>query len=374
MPVRLVSMAIVCIGALTAAQAAQAQDTMPSGGPVTSAPPAVNPRDWRAELPGQASQVLTIGSPHLSGYPPSVTRAMLEEVVARLVAFRPDMVTHEGLSGEQCDLLLANPAIYPEVADQYCWDPADARRATGLTVPQARTEIETILAAWPTSPTPAQRRHLASLFYAANDRPSAYVQWLQLPENERREGDGVDTTLLALMTRTGPRMNETFEVAAVVAARLGHQRVYAVDDHTSDAAMLPEPAGFADAMQRLWSTPRAAVLQQAEAAAVTALDGPVAMLDHYRHYNDPETLRAFIDVDHRAAVRTGGDDGALVRRYVGWWETRNLRMVANIRAALARQPGARVLNIVGASHKPWYDAWLGMMSDTDIVDAEVILR
>lgn len=341
---------------------------------VTSAAPALNPREWRAELPGQASVVLTIGSPHLSGYPASVTRAMLEPLIERLVAFRPDIVTHEGLSGEQCEVLLANPAIYPGVAEQYCWDPADARAALGMTLADARAAVESELATWTATPTPAQRRHLASLFYAANDRPSAYVQWLQLPTEERREGDGVDASLLRLMTRTGPRMNETYDVAAVVAARLGHNRVYAVDDHTSDAAMLPEPPGFAEAIQRLWNTPAAAALHAQNEASVAALDSPAAMLAHYRFFNRPDTLRAFIDADHHAAARTAGPDGLLVRRYLGWWETRNLRMIANIREAMARQPGARVLNIVGASHKPWYDGWLGMMADADIVDAEAVLR
>lgn len=351
--------------------AAQAQAPVAAG---ESAPPALNPRDWRAELPGQASSVLTIGSPHLSGYPASVTRAMLEPLIDRLVAFRPGIVTYEGLSGEQCDVLLANPAIYPNVAEQYCWDPAAARAATGLTVPQARAAIETVLAAWPAQPTAMQRRHLASLFYAANDRASAYVQWLQLAEGERRVGDGVDETLLGLMTRNGPRMNENMEVAATVAARLGHNRVYPVDDHTSDAAMLPEPAGLGEAMQRLWGTPEAAALHARGEAEVAAITSPAAMLAHYHWYNRPETLRAFVEVDHHAAARTAGPDAPLVRRYLGWWETRNLRMIANIREAMARRPGARVLNIVGASHKPWYDAWLGMMADTDIVDAEVVLR
>ena len=362
----------LCLSLLTVPSVAVAQDQPVAG--AASAPPAVNPREWRSGLPGQAGRVLTIGTPHLSGYPAAIHRAMLEPLIERLVAFRPDIVTHEGISGEQCDLLFANPAIYPDVASQYCRDPADARRATGLDVPAARAAVETTLAQWPAQPTAAQRRHLASLFYAANDRPSAYVQWLQLPEAERREGDGVDATLLALMTRTGSRMNETYEIAAVVAARLGHNRVYAVDDHSADAAMLPEPAGFGDALQRMWASPEAAALRERENAAVAAIDSPSAMLDHYRHYNQPATLRSFIDVDHRAAARADGPDGLLVRRYLGWWETRNLRMVANIRGVVARQPGARVLNIVGASHKPWYDGWLGMMADLDVVDALTVLR
>ena len=49
-------------------------------------------------------------------------------------------------------------------------------------------------------------------------------------------------------------------------------------------------------------------------------------------------------------------------------------MVANIRAAMALRPGARVLNVVGSSHKPYYDAYLAMMADVDIVDVETVLR
>ena len=49
-------------------------------------------------------------------------------------------------------------------------------------------------------------------------------------------------------------------------------------------------------------------------------------------------------------------------------------MVSNIRAAFGNHPGARVLNVVGASHKPYYDAYLDMMSDLKLVDAEQMLK
>jgi hypothetical protein len=49
-------------------------------------------------------------------------------------------------------------------------------------------------------------------------------------------------------------------------------------------------------------------------------------------------------------------------------------MVANIRAAFGNHPGARVLNIVGASHKPYFDTYLGMMHEVALVEAEAILK
>nr|WP_274604265.1 DUF5694 domain-containing protein [Sphingomonas sp. CFBP 13706] len=60
--------------------------------------------------------------------------------------------------------------------------------------------------------------------------------------------------------------------------------------------------------------------------------------------------------------------------YVGYWETRNLRMVANIREVLGRAPGTRLVAIVGASHKPYYEAYLNQMRDVKLVDVEPVLR
>jgi hypothetical protein len=49
-------------------------------------------------------------------------------------------------------------------------------------------------------------------------------------------------------------------------------------------------------------------------------------------------------------------------------------MVANIRETFRERPGARVLSIVGVSHKPWFDAWLGQLQGVDIVDVAGVLK
>lgn len=65
---------------------------------------------------------------------------------------------------------------------------------------------------------------------------------------------------------------------------------------------------------------------------------------------------------------------AVGRTRVAEWETRNLRQVANIREVASQRPGGRVLVIVGSAHKPWFDAYLSMMTDVAIVDAARVLR
>lgn len=211
------------------------------------------------------------------------------------------------------------------------------------------------------------------MFLSANDRASALVQWLQLAPDECRLGNGIGQPLLDVLTATQARMNETYSIAAVVAARLGHVRVYAVDDHTSDAVLAVAPANCSAANNAKWASPAATALAAREAPLRGGVTTADAMLALYRHLNSPEALRNFIDVDHRAAAGSGGA-GECGRRYVAWWETGNLRMVGNIRAAMGTRPVGRVLNIVGASHKPYYDLYLAIVADARIVDAEAVLR
>lgn len=333
---------------------------------------AFDPRDWHGKQGGRATQVLTIGTAHLAQLSKPVTAEMLAPVLDRLAAWKPDIITHEGISGEQCETLKQYPARYPGTWDIYCWGTAEALAATGLSVPAAMAAAEAMLKEWPAAPTSAQRRKLAVLFLAANDRFSAQVQWLNLPPAERIAGPDVDASLLHILNRTGKARNEAYDVAVALAVRLGHQRVYAVDDHTADAILAQTPPGYGEAMKRIWTGPQTGPLAEFDTRSAD-LDSADKVIAFYRFLNAPKTGRALTEADHIKAMR---DDTPELhgRRYFGWWEVRNLRMVANVRAAFANRPGARVLNVVGASHKPYYDAYMAMMSDVRVVDAEQALR
>jgi hypothetical protein len=344
---------------------------VPAAAQVASAPAAIDPPSWRAEIAGEPSQILTIGSAHLRQLDPLPPRAALEPVIDRLVAFAPDIVTQEGVSGEQCEMMQRTPAVYGGGLD-YCWDAAEIAAVIGIDGPAARTAVAATLAAWPAQPTADQRRHLARLFIAAHDRTSALVQWWRLPETERRATAEFPEALVAIVTEQANSMNERNSIAAAVAVRRGLERVHQVDDHSSDAILTAMPAACESAITRMWGSPISTALQAREAARTASLTDGQAMLRYFRHLNAPQTQRDYINVDHRAAVGSGGA-GDCGRHYVAWWETRNLRMAANIRSAMGGRPGARVLNIVGASHKPYYDLYLGQMADAVIVDVVTVL-
>lgn len=323
--------------------------------------------------PAQATpnRVMVLGTPHLSELP-GVTAAEVQPLLDRLAAWRPQVITVESLSGPQCEQLRRYAARYTDTADAYCMDTWPAQRATGLDVAAATAEADRLLAAWPAAPTAAQRRRLAAVFLAAGDPTSALVQWLRLPAAERRAGDGLDAGLAKALDEREDWRSENVLIAAPLAVRLGLERVYPVDDHTADFDP-GDAKAYGAAMERAWSNPANERRRAADAALTARATTPDGLLALYRALNAPGQGWVVYDSDFGAALGDRSPQG-YGRRYVGYWETRNLRMAANIRDALTLNPGSRVLAVVGASHKGYFEAYLHMMHDVRLVDAAAVLR
>lgn len=322
---------------------------------------------------GARSQVLTLGSTHLSAHTGKWQTSWLGPLLDRLAAWQPAIITIENLSGEQCETIRRAPLKYEDVWKSYCFDAGPAQAVTGLDQAAAEAEAAKLLATWPSAPPASQRRRLALLFLASGDRASAMVQWLRLPQTQRIAATGLTPALLETLNRKSGKLNESLDVAAVLAARLGLEQVYPVDDHTSDASFEPTSKAFTDWQLAHFNRYQTSPLKTGNEARDAAVRDGQSLLNFYRQMNAADAQKEQVEADFgsAAADSTAGVPG---RSYVGWWETRNLRMVANVRAAFATRPGARVLNIVGASHKPWYDQWMRQMVDVEVIDAEQVLH
>jgi hypothetical protein len=331
-----------------------------------------DPSKLKGPAKGKPNQVMVLGTAHLSGLKEPFQPPSLKLVNERLAAWKPQIIAIEALSGMQCEWLRRFPHRYKETVSDYCWDPAPARAATGLDVPAATFEAERLLAAWPASPAPSQRRHLAAVFLAGGERASALVQWLRLPEAERHAGDGLDAALVAVLEKQQARRNEDTLIAAPLAAALGLERVVPMDDHTADAPSADEKAA-GDAMMKAWDNPATAKRRKTDEEMAPRLGDPEGMMALYRTLNDPAQARLVFDSDFGAALEEGSRQ-QFGRSYVTYWEVRNQRMAANIRDAIGLQPGSRTLVIVGASHKGYLEAYLNQMHDVRIVPALQVLR
>lgn len=337
---------------------------------------AFTPSKVKGPAKGVPNEVLVLGTPHLEHLPTTFEPASLRLLHERLVAWKPRIIAIEALSGTQCAFLRQYPQRYGDAVKSYCrWDPAPARSATGLDVPAATAEIDRLLANWPAMPAPSQRRRLAALFLAGGEPVSALVQWLRLPEAERRTGDGLDTTLVAVLNdRQGGRRkgSEDTLIAAPLAAALGLERVYNMDDHTADRPASDSKA-YDEALGKAWKNPATTKYIQMEESFHARLGEPEGLMALYRHLNEPSLAKLNYDSDFGAALEEGSPQ-QFGRGYVAYWETRNLRMASNIREAIGNHPGSRTLVIVGVSHKRYLEAYLHQMHDVRMVSSDLVLR
>ncbi len=265
------------------------------------------------------------------------------------------------------------PERYADAIDSYCFDRLCRQVVTGLTVPAANAKVEAMLADWPANPSPGMRRELAATFLAAGEPGSAVVQWLRLSETEQTADDALTKQLVDLLVERAGRKNETYSVAARIAAQSGLERLWSVDDQSTFMGPEPDSDAFGSAIMAAWDN-QATLTQTAEANSLVAgLDEPDGLLAMYRAYNAPAYAEVKYQSDFGAALTEPSAEG-YGRRYVAYWETRNLRMIANMREVLGRQPGTRMLTIVGASHKGYYEAYLRLMRDVELIDVGPVLE
>lgn len=332
-----------------------------------------DPRSYQGKVAGPPTEILVLATPHLSAAPEGWDPGVLEPLLARLVAFDPEVITIETLSGQSFAKLWQYRPVYGDAATSYgsrlMVISAAGSVGTGLGMAEAEAEVRRQLVAWPAAPTPVQRRRLAALLATAGDPYSALVQWWRLDPSERLTKDGITATLMAQLDELGRRRNENNLIGSRLAARLGLDRVHAIDEQ-DDNVLTPaqmEEFGrsvFPSMASDLRASPRSKTFMDALDRMTTPNDTLLA----YRTLNEPATAMAHTDLEWLRIIDRETPSG-VGRMRMAAWEVRNLRMAANIREAIGQAPGKRILVIAGSAHKPWLDAYLAMMTDVKIVDA-----
>lgn len=335
--------------------------------------PAFQPGALDDEPAGPPNEVMVLGSPHLAALPNSFRLEMVDPLVARLVAWRPTDIAVEDNSGLLCDKMRRMPERYQDAIESYCFDISIPASVTGLDVPAANAKAEAILKDWPRDPSPALRRKLAAIFLAAGEPGSAVVQWLRLRADERKADAVLTQELVDILQRRVGSANETYSVAARVAAASGLERLWSVDDQSTYIGEFEDSDAFGAAVSAAWDNPSTKARTVEAKRLEDNLGQPDGLLSMYRAYNTPDYVLLTYQSDFGAAL-TEPSEQRYGRRYVSYWETRNLRMVANIREVLGRRPGSRMLAIVGASHKGYYEAYLDQMRDVELVDVLPVLK
>lgn len=309
------------------------------------------------------TRLLVLGSPHLGG---SSDAVRMEPLAIPEAAFRPLL---EALAPHAKDGVMVEadaPESVAYWAGAHGWEAALSRypwlsaawragEALGLGFPEARQKF---LAG------EGEALELALLALAAYEPYSALLWWLRAGDAERAKAPLEVRDFLERGTRS---KGEAVQIGVRRAEALGHRRIFAVDDgvfgdlppgvkggdlgsHSEVARLLARYREHQDALRkRLFDAAKAGDLR------------PV-----YREENSRESLELLME-QWRVLLRAGA------RPRVAMWEARNLAMARNIRAATAASPGGRFLVVVGASHKPFLEAYLGALLDLELVSVEEAL-
>jgi|GEM_PF-579180 len=316
--------------------------------------------------PGFQSQVLVLGTLHLSGEGGRLEPGHLGSLLDLLERFEPTRIAVESLTAHEVALLAELESQDPaaaQVLDMFGRRTLDAGRTMQLALDKSRAaaawRARTVLEGQDTVMTDATRLALVGWLLAAYELNSAVLQWSYLSP-ETRDGDRtLPAEIRALLDGRMESSNEVVTVASALARRLGLQRLYSVDSQYDGVRTLSAPR---EALEALFSDPMRGELRDREWAARAdsvkdAAFGAGDLLPLYRWMNGQEYQGG--DLTQWNWLFEGRHPHGLDRFRYAMWELRNLRQATHIVDVAASGRPERVLVVVGASHKAHLDRLLG---------------
>ena len=317
------------------------------------------------------TEVVVLGTAHLSNFSEDLSQDQLKPLIDRLADYAPNVITIEGSSGMTCSRVREYPQEHIDYAEYYCFDGTVQRQESGLTVAEGSLAAGKALMDWPEVPTAMQRRQLAAAFLASEEPASALVQWLQLDPSEKRAGDGLGPKSIESLHVLSQSMNENYSIAARLAARLGLARVFYADDHGRDEYAQSEKAAYGARVSELWPQEGDPCIAHFNTSDTLLREGE--LMGAYNYLNSLSSQRKQMGCDWKRTMNDAETE-QYGRKYTMGWQARNLRMAAFIMTAAGTKPGGRVLTIVGASHKPYVEAYLDQMHDVKVHDVSNVLN
>lgn len=322
------------------------------------------------------AEILILGTRHLydikDKYDPSILAALLE----RLEEFNPDLIAIEASRGREIAAMELQPARHSDALNPYAY----AQRSLGG-VAQARLAVnwsvaqDVVDAGIEVGQDDESRTDAILHYLAAYDYFTALLIWYRGSDEFKASFSENNKSVADEFARRLESTNEFYSVALPLAAKLGHDRLYPVDDHTDsgamDAAVLTMPGGW-DSMMAIYgdieSHPYLVEQKSRFKAAAEAGD----VVPYYRWLNLPETgVRD--EAFQWVPLMSQDIDSRIGSARLAAWEARNLRTASHLSELMITNPGKRVLYLVGSGHKPILDRLFSGMSWIRVVPAAEVL-
>jgi hypothetical protein len=316
---------------------------------------------------GFQSQVLVLGTLHLSGERERLEPGHLLSLLDLLERFSPTRIAVESLTTDEVALLAELETDVPaaaQVLDMFARGTLTAgqtmQRALGVHRVVADGLARAALEDGGSSLTDDQRLALVGWLLAAYELNSAALQWSYLSPESRGRDQTLPAEIRDLLDGRLESANEVVTLASALARRLGLQRLHSIDSQYDGVRTLSAPEA---ALETLFSDPMRGELRDREwaARADSLKDAAFAagdLLSLYRWINGQEYQRG--DLTQWNWLFEGRHPDGLDRFRYAMWELRNIRQATQIMDVAASGRPERVLVVVGSSHKPHLDRLLGV--------------
>ena len=321
------------------------------------------------------TELLILGTAHLSrldGLEPE----MVEPILAVLENYGPNLIAIESSSATSVQAMLAQPKLHVEPLTSYAKLHSEmgllAQNSLGISWREA-TETHSEKK-HPCRSEPATE-HCILIALASFEYYTAFVRWNYLSATRKSQFISKHPVIGERLQRFESSKNEYIILAAELAKRLKHDRLYQIDDHLEKGPtniMLDHVGNGFDPIQTFWNSTRYDHRGPKNSRIRSQAIKPGGLMRLYLWLNSEEYMAFDYDTQF-APMDQGkvGDSGYVFRAY---FEARNLRMAANITNVLAENPISKMVVIVGASHKKFLDSYFEMMPWVTVVQLPTIIE
>ncbi|RJP38352.1 MAG: hypothetical protein C4547_04570 [Phycisphaerales bacterium] len=332
--------------------------------------------------PESRTRICVLGTIHLGQLAEEAPQRGIKALLDVLEKYKPDLIAVERIPGETIEFWLRQTPTYDQQIAAFAASAIDvglaAQKHLNVTRREAEAQAAELLKtsqADPTGPVDAgQCARAAMLLAAAFDVSSAALQWSYLTNGQRAQFPAEAKAVATGLDKVLRSPTEDVAIGVALARRLGHNRLASIDDQCDAAFQLEHGAammaelGQTDELRKLQDSVLMTELPARTSRAMQSGD----LVGLYRWINSAEYARADVDAQWHIFLRSRLASG-LDRARAAAWEARNLIIAANLRRAIVAHRASRVLVIMGASHRPFLEAYLGQMMDVEIVAPETLL-
>jgi hypothetical protein len=315
------------------------------------------------------TQVMVLGSLHLSGAENKLNKDTLIPIINLLEAYEPTAIAVESLRAEDIITMQNGSAEYQQILDIYVGDTLlslakKQQQNLGISAIDAIKKMNELL------DKPELSVELSveviKLAIAGCNPDTAALHWQYL--DKRLLTNIVSPDVQEYLNKRLSSTNERITIATALATKLKLNRLYSIDDHLDKDMyqnmvnqLMPSYEKSVYAKQLLESDYIKKPNQLRDEAIKTGNWLPVFLWVNSKEYSAEVINKDWVqfadkDIDPKAGLAR-----------IALWEIRNLNMASNIMRVVANHTGERVIIVVGSVHKVFLEQYLSNMIGVKVV-------